>query len=96
MLQIVIYKKLNFWEEYTPLMRVFKGDISYLVYNLGKSVHAQKNSGSRSVKTLGFLFSTTKYSCVVLGWFHSISRNKCLTSPKQRLPTELYFYTLEF
>ena len=70
-LQIVIYKKLNFWEEYTPLMRVFKGDISYLVYNLGKSVHAQKNSGSRSVKTLGFLFSTTKYSCVVLGRFQT-------------------------
>ena len=50
-------------------------EISNLVNNLGKSVHAQKNSGSRSVKTLGFLFSTTKYSCVVLGWFHSISRN---------------------
>ena len=69
-------------------------EISNLVDNLGKSVHAQKNSGSRSVKTLGFLFSTTKYSCIVLGWFHSISRNKCLTSPKQRVSTKLLLTTI--
>ena len=31
MLQIVIYKKLNFWEEYTPLNLSFKGFLASVI-----------------------------------------------------------------
>ena len=50
MLQIVIYKKLNFWEEYTPL----PGDSRYLISDQGWAYRIEKLLNADILRLLAY------------------------------------------
>ena len=51
MLQIVIYKKLNFWEEYTPLVDIQHNGLRYECFECD-GVFGEKGSLKRHVRNM--------------------------------------------